>query len=94
MIYLIVFFIFFRYIFVSVATTAFLWVVFLPVYFTMYYAYHQAALLAFCLFLNATITLFSIYVPKLYAVYYVDDNKITTFSFDEISKTTEQVSIS
>ncbi len=49
----------------------------------MFYAYNQAALLAFCLFLNATISLFSIYAPKIYALYFVKDEKITTFSFDE-----------
>ncbi len=53
----------------------------------MFYAYNQAALLAFCLFLNATISLFSIYVPKIYALYFVEDEKITTFSFDEGSST-------
>ena len=75
------------YIFVSVCTTIFVWMVFLPSYFTMFYAYNQAALLAFCLFLNATISLFSIYVPKIYALYFVEDEKIATFSFDEGSST-------
>ena len=64
------------YIFVSVSTTTFLWLVFLPVYFTVYYAYHQAALLAFCLILNATITLCCLYAPKLYALYYIDEDDL------------------
>ncbi len=63
------------YIFVSVSTTTFLWMVFLPAYFTAFYAYYQAALLSFCLFLNATVTLLCLYVPKLYAIYFVDENK-------------------
>ena len=64
------------YIFISVSTTTFLWVVFLPTYFTTFYAYHQAALLAFCLILNASITLLCLYVPKIYAVYFVDEDKL------------------
>ncbi len=77
------------YIFVSVCTTIFLWLVFLPAYFTMFYAYNQAALLAFCLFLNATISLFCIYAPKIYALYFVDDEKISTFSFTEGTNMTD-----
>ncbi len=65
------------YIFVSVATTTFLWTVFLPTYFTTFYAYHQAALLAFCLILNASITLLCLYVPKIYAIYFVEEDSMT-----------------
>ena len=64
------------YIFVSVSTTSFLWLVFLPTYFTAFYAYHQAALLAFCLLMNGTITLLCLYVPKIYAIYFVDEDNI------------------
>ena len=53
----------------------------------MFYAYNQAALLAFCLFLNATITLFSIYAPKIFALYFVEDEKIATFSFQTSNNT-------
>ena len=48
----------------------------IPTYFTTYYSYHQAALLAFCLLLNATITLLCIFVPKLYAIYFVHENDL------------------
>ena len=65
-----------RYIFVSVMTTAFLWVVFIPTYFTTFYAYHKSILLATCLILNATITLLLLFIPKMYAVYFVNDSKI------------------
>ncbi len=71
----------FRYIFVSVSTTTFLWVVFLPSYFTMFYSYHQAALLAFCLILNASITLLCLFVPKIFALYFVEEDSMT-FSSD------------
>ncbi len=64
------------YIFVSVSTTTFLWMVFLPTYFTTVYAYHQVALLGFCLVINATVTLLCLYVPKFYAIYYVDEGNL------------------
>ena len=64
------------FIFVSLATTSFIWVVFLPTYFTTFYAYHKAALLATCLVLNGFITLLCLFVPKLYAVKYVDEGKM------------------
>ncbi len=64
------------YIFVSVSTTTFLWMVFLPAYFTAFYAYYQVVLLSSCLFLNATVTLLCLYVPKVYAIYFVDENKL------------------
>ena len=64
------------YIFVSVTTTAFLWMVFLPTYFTTFYAIHQAALLATCLLMNAIINLLCLFLPKIYAIYFVDENTI------------------
>ena len=65
------------YIFVSVSTTIFIWIVILPTYFTTFYAYYQAALLAACLLLIASITLLCLYVPKLYAIYFVNENKLS-----------------
>ena len=62
------------YVFVSVCTTSFLWMVFLPTYFTTFYAHHQAALLAFCLFVNGACTLLCLFVPKVYAIYFVDED--------------------
>ena len=64
------------YIFVSVSTTTFLWMVFLPTYFSTFRAYHQAALLAFCLIMNASVTHLCLYIPKLYALYFVDKSKL------------------
>jgi hypothetical protein len=60
------------FIFISVATTLFAWVVILPSYFNAFYAYHQEALLALCLIINVYITLLCQYGPKIYAIYYVD----------------------
>ncbi len=81
------------YIFVSVCTTVFLWVVFLPTYYNMFYAYNQSALLAFCLFLNATISLFSVFAPKIYALYFVEDDAIKTFSFQNSTRAKEDPSM-
>ena len=64
------------FIFVSVMTTVFIWVVFLPTYFTTFYAYLKTALLALCLILNGYITLICLFAPKLYATQFVDEGKI------------------
>lgn len=64
------------YIFVSVATTTFLLMVFLPAYFTAFYAVHQVVLLASCLFIVPSVTLLSLYFPKIYAIYFVDETKM------------------
>ena len=71
-----------KYIFVSVMTTTFLWVVFMPTYFTTFYAYQKSILLATCLILNATITLLLLFIPKIYAVYFVNESKIKYDSSD------------
>ncbi len=62
-----------RYIFVSVLTTAFLWLVFLPTYLTAQRASYRAVLLGACLTLNAGVTLLCLFAPKLYAIYCVDE---------------------
>ena len=64
------------YIFVSMATTIFIWIVFLPTFFTTFYSYHRVALLSLCLILNSFITLLTLYFPKMYAVYFVEESKI------------------
>ena len=75
------------YIFVSVSTTIFIWIVILPTYFTTFYAYYQAALLAACLLLIASITLLCLYVPKLYAIYFVNENKLSFWHGCELRDT-------
>ena len=64
------------YIFVSVTTTSFLWMGFLPTYFTTMNASYQVILIAFCLFFNASITLMCMFMPKIFAIYFVDESKI------------------
>ena len=56
------------FIFISVSTTLFLWLVFIPAYFTAFYASHQVVLLCCCLFFNAVITLICLFWPKIYVV--------------------------
>ena len=53
-----------------------------------FYATHKAALLALALILNASVTAICLFVPKIYAVYYVDEKhiKITNFSSTDFSK--------
>ncbi len=62
-----------RFIFFSVMTTTFLWIMFLPTYFTTFYAYYKTILLAVCLLVNGTLTLVLLFLPKVYAVYFVTD---------------------
>ena len=71
------------YIFISVTTTLFVWVAFLPTYLTTFYAYHKEALLGLALILNATVTILCLFAPKIYAVHYVDDKDIRISHFDE-----------
>ena len=68
-------------------TTTFLWVVFIPTYFTTFYAYQKSILLATCLILNATITLLLLFCPKIYAVYFVNQSKIKYESDGNVSMT-------
>ena len=70
------------YIFITVSTTLFVWVAFLPTYLLAFYSYHKAVLLALALIPNASFTGLALFVPKVYAVYYVDDKniKVTNFS--------------
>ena len=69
-----------RYIFISVLTTTFIWAVFLPTYFSAFYHYHQSALLAFCLILNGFITWLCLFLPKIYAIYFVDLDNLQFFA--------------
>ena len=64
------------YIFVSVSTTSFMWLVLLPTYFTSFYASNKAALLALCMLLNIGITLSCLFFPKVYAVLYVKESNL------------------
>ena len=64
------------FIFISVATTLFAWVVFIPAYFNAYYAYLQSAILAFCLLLNTFVTIGCQFLRIVYAVFFIPPESI------------------
>ena len=76
------------FIFISVTTTLFAWVVFIPSYFTSHFAYMQSAILGFCLVLNCCVTLGCQFVPIMYAAFFVTPEKI------KFATTTHTVQIS
>ena len=78
------------FIFISVATTLFMWVVFLPTYFTSFYVYNQVATLGFCLLLNVFITIGCLCLPKMYALFFVDEQKLTFNTFTHTTQTSVQ----
>ncbi len=86
------------YIFLSVCTTLFIWIAFLPTYFNAFYAYHKSALLALALILNGLVVLICLVGPKVYALFYIEDTdiKISDFSgrtsSSEVSRSTRSVS--
>ena len=53
-----------------------MWAVLLPTYFTSFYASAKASLLALCMLLNIVITLSCLFIPKVYAVLYVQVDKM------------------
>ena len=75
------------YIFISVVTTAFIWVAFLPTYFAAFFAFHKSALLALALILNGVVISLCLFAPKIYAVYCVDENSIKVTNWVENEET-------
>ncbi|CAD5110631.1 DgyrCDS17 [Dimorphilus gyrociliatus] len=73
------------YIFVSVATTIFLWIVLLPTYFTMFYVYYKVIILGICLITNGILTLLCLFLPKIYAIFFVDDENIESSKGSKIA---------
>ena len=71
------------YIFISVSTTLFIWIAFLPTYTLAFYAYHKSALLSLALILNASITILCLFAPKIYALFFVDEKMIKITNFKE-----------
>ena len=71
------------YIFLSVSTTLFIWIAFLPTYFLTFYAYHKEALLALALLLNALACVICLFAPKVYALFYLGDEDIITSNFSQ-----------
>lgn len=64
------------YIFVSVSTTFFVWLVLLPIYFTTEIAKYQAIILGATCLLNSLITLVCLFAPKLYALWFIDEENL------------------
>ena len=73
------------FIFISISTTLFMWIVFLPTYFTAFYVYNQVAILGFCLLLNVYITMGCLFLPKVYALFWVDEKSLV---FSKMTATT------
>ena len=65
-----------HYIFLSVCCTLFVWVAFLPTYFSAFYASQKTLLLVVALVLNSFIVLLCLYCPKVYAIFYVGEDKM------------------
>ena len=65
-----------RYIFVSSSTALFMFVVLVPSYFTAARGSQQAAILSFCLILISCITIICQYVPRLYAIFFINETTI------------------
>ena len=72
------------YIFLSVSATLVIWGAFIPAYFLMFYAYYRETLLSLCVSLSAICNLALLFFPKVYAVYCVDEDRIST-SFSMIN---------
>ncbi len=77
-----------RFIFFSVCTTTFLWVIFIPVYYSAFYKYHRSALLAFSLILNASITMICLFLPKVYAICFITEEDLISSSSTRSNNTT------
>ena len=71
-------------IFLCVCSTLFLFTAFLPTYFAAFYAYHKSVLLSLCLVLNATVMLLCLFVPKIYVLFYVDENDLIFYETSKV----------
>lgn len=75
------------YIFVSVSTTIFLWIVLLPTYFTMFYVYYKVIILGVCLITNGILTLLCLFLPKIYAVYFINEEQMVIGNYSRYNST-------
>ena len=66
------------YMFLSVSATLLIWTAFLPTYFMMFYAYYKATVLSLALSLNALCNLSLLFMPKVYAIYWLSDKDISS----------------
>ncbi|XP_077992078.1 metabotropic glutamate receptor 3-like [Glandiceps talaboti] len=63
-----------RFISLSVYTTLVIWLAFIPTYLTIDNSSFKVAIISLATLLNSSVTLICLYVPKLYAVYFVKDD--------------------
>ncbi|XP_064631103.1 metabotropic glutamate receptor 5-like [Lineus longissimus] len=61
-------------IFLSVCSTVFIWIAFMPTYFAAMTAQHKILLLASSLVLNATVIILCLFVTRVYALFYMDED--------------------
>ena len=52
-------------------STLFLWCAFVPIYFIIPVAYYRVFILIVAIIITATVTLICLYIPKLFAIYFV-----------------------
>ena len=63
-------------IFLVVLATLFMWLAFLPTYFTVSHDQQKVALLTMFLILNSTLLILCLYAPKIYAILYIDETRM------------------
>ena len=63
-------------IFLVVLATLFMWLAFLPTYFTVSHDQQKVALLTMFLILNSTLLILCLYAPKIYAILYVEETRM------------------
>ena len=61
------------FIFLSVCSTLFLWIAFLPTYFAAHHNYHKTVVLILSMMLNAAVMVMCLYAPKIYALLLVKE---------------------
>lgn len=64
------------FIFLSVSSTLVIWMAFLPTYFIIFFAFFKESLLSLALLLNAFCNMVFTCAPKIYAVWWVEDDDI------------------
>ncbi|CAH1775467.1 unnamed protein product, partial [Owenia fusiformis] len=77
----------------SVCATLFLWLSFVPTYFITYRAKHQQMLFSVMFMLTGLVSILCLFAPKIYAIMFIDESKITfssTFSFNTKQKSNSE----
>ena len=62
-----------RYIFISVCATLFIWIAFIPTYATTSNHQNKNIILILALILNSFVMLLTMFVPRIYALFFVDE---------------------